>query len=282
MFTASRLTSWPGFATIALALVILVRPGAAADTSAWDGDSRSAMRLLAGTSRDKSELRAGVEIRLAPGWKTYWRYPGDAGVPPQFDFSASDNVQAAQVEWPAPIRFSDGEGNTIGYKDDVILPLRIVPKDPARAVLLRLKLSYAICEKLCVPVDAASELSLTDSSASSEQAIAQAERRVPEKIPFGAHRALAITAVMREAGSPARVSVEVAAPLGSPVTLFAEGPSADWALPLPEPKEGATPGHRRFVFALDGIPPGAKADGAAITLTAVSGDQATETTFHLD
>jgi hypothetical protein len=80
----------------------------------------------------------------------------------------------------------------------------------------------------------------------------------------------------------ARVSVDVAAPAAASVTLFAEGPAADWALPLPEPAEGAPAGLKRFTFALDGMPPGAKADGAALTLTAVAGDAAIETTFRLD
>ena len=75
-------------------------------------------------------LRAGVEIRLAPGWKTYWRYPGDSGVPPQFDFANSDNVKSVSVPWPAPQRFSDSDGNTIGYKDNVVFPLQREPPIP--------------------------------------------------------------------------------------------------------------------------------------------------------
>src|SRR5271165_751424 len=81
----------------------------AADASAWDGDARSAVRLIAGAA-DGATLRAGVEIRLAPGWKTYWRYPGDSGVPPRFDFAGSTNVQQATVQWPTPHRFADSGG----------------------------------------------------------------------------------------------------------------------------------------------------------------------------
>src|SRR4051812_16992734 len=71
-------------ATIAAAFTL--GPVAAAEHSAWDGDARAAARLIAGTTaRDSAALRGGIEIRLAPGWKTYWRYPGDSGVPPRFD-----------------------------------------------------------------------------------------------------------------------------------------------------------------------------------------------------
>ena len=72
---------------------------------------RSAARLIAASSPAKDgTLHAGIEIRLDQGWKTYWRYPGDSGIPPQFDFSASENVKAVTVLWPAPQRFDDGGG----------------------------------------------------------------------------------------------------------------------------------------------------------------------------
>src|SRR5689334_18069750 len=100
----------------------------AADASPWDGGKSADLRL-----------GAGVEIKLAPGWKTYWRYPGDSGVPPRFDFAGSENVKSVEILWPAPHRFSDESGITIGYKNDVIFPLRIVPQDAAKPVLLRLK-----------------------------------------------------------------------------------------------------------------------------------------------
>jgi DsbC/DsbD-like thiol-disulfide interchange protein len=264
------------FAIIALAASAL--PCVAADTSGWDGDSRSAARLIAAKS-DGNTLRAGIDIRLAPGWKTYWRYPGDSGVPPQFDFSGSQNVKSAQVGWPAPRRFSEAGDNTIGYKDNVVLPLRIEPDDAARPVTLKLKLDYAICEKVCIPVEATAMLPLAGATAESDAAVAAAEKRVPVKTPLGAKSPLAIAGVRRDG---AQVSVDVAAPAGAQVVLFAEGPAPDWALPLPDPADGAAAGLKRFTFALDGLPPGATTDGAMLTLTAVAGDAAIETTFRLD
>src|SRR5215831_11014656 len=66
----------------------------AADASPWDGDTRAGLRLVAGTRPNDASARAGIEIKLAPGWKTYWRYPGDSGVPPRFDFAGSQNVKS--------------------------------------------------------------------------------------------------------------------------------------------------------------------------------------------
>ena len=81
----------------------------AEDASPWQRDAHSALRLLAG-SRSGAVLLGGVSIQLQPGWKTYWRTPGDSGVPPRFDFTKSDNVEAVTVLWPAPMKFDDGAG----------------------------------------------------------------------------------------------------------------------------------------------------------------------------
>jgi DsbC/DsbD-like thiol-disulfide interchange protein len=265
-----------------------VLPARAQDASAWQKEAHAATRLLAGTAfktADVTALRAGIEITLDSGWKTYWRYPGDSGVPPSFDFTGSDNVKSAQVEFPAPERFSDeAGGNSIGYMGDVILPLRVVPADADRPVALHVKVNYAACGTLCVPTQATLDLTLTGHGAD-EARLEKAEQQVPKRVALGASggNALAILSVHREPGVPhERVDVEVAAPAGAPVALFAEGPTPEWALPVPEPAGSAKGPTRRFTFELDGLPSGAQAKGATLTLTAVSGDNAIEVPDHLD
>jgi len=277
----------------ALLLVVLGAraAGAADDVSRWEGDARSAARLIAGArpSAQNAPLRAGIEIRLKQGWHTYWRYPGDAGVPPHFDFAGSENVKAVEVLWPAPRRLPEAGLVAIGYDRDVILPLRVTPQDQARPVTLQVKLDYAICEKLCVPAQAKTALALTGGQSSQDVALAAAEARVPRKLALGAGpalgagAALAIRSVRREGGlDRPRLLIEVAAPRGVTVDLFAEGPTDEWALPLPVAVEGAPPGLRRFEFELDGAPPGAKYEGAIISLTAVTDGAAIEVAIHLD
>lgn len=259
----------------------------AADVSPWDDDLQSAARLIAARAHNESGgrvFRAGVEIKLKEGWKTYWRYPGDSGVPPALDFSQSQNVKAVTVLYPAPMRFPDGAGgNSIGYKGVVVLPLHVVPEDAGKPVTLNLKLDYAVCDKLCVPAEAKLELLLTGTANANDATLSAAEARVPKRAAIGDSGTPAIRAVRREAGSgKPRVVVDVAAPAGASLTLFAEGPTPQWALPLPEPVAGASAGQQRFAFELDGMPPGEKSDGATIRLTAVSGDKAIEVGFRLD
>ena len=286
MFAARRLPHLLPILTAA-SLFGAASSAIAADVSPWDDDLQSAARLIAARAHNESGgrvFRAGVEIRLKEGWKTYWRYPGDSGVPPVLDFSRSQNVKAVTVLYPAPTRFPDGAGgNSIGYKDVVTLPLHVVPQDAAKPVTLNLKLDYAVCEKLCVPAEAKLELLLTGVANANDATLSAAEARVPKRTAIGDSGTPAIRAVLLEAGSgKPRVVVDVAAPAGASLTLLAEGPTPQWALPLPEPVAGASAGQQRFAFELDGLPPGEKPDGANLRLTAVSGDKAIEVGFQLD
>jgi len=283
-FDGLRRTVALGAIGICAASLIVASNAAAADASRWDGDARSAVRLIAGSSPpDGGPIRAGVEIRLKSGWHTYWRYPGDAGVPPRFDFSQSQNLKSVEVRWPAPQRIPEQGLVAIGYTGDVILPLAIVPQIRGEPVKLRLKLDYAVCEMLCVPAEGKAELVLTAGASSHETALAAAEARVPKRTALGEGSALIVRSVRREdTGRRPRIIVDVAAPPAAEIALFAEGPTADWALPVPAAVDGAPKGLQRFAFELDGAPPGASYDGARIALTAVAGDAAIEVVTRLD
>jgi DsbC/DsbD-like thiol-disulfide interchange protein len=260
-----------------------VDASATEDASLWDGDARSGVRTIAGARpTNAAYLRAGVEIRLMRGWHTYWRYPGDAGVPPQFSFAGSRNVKHVDVLWPAPERMIDGGTTSIGYSTGLIFPLRVVPQAAGKPVALRLRLQYAICEKLCVPAEGRSELTLAAGRASHDAALTAAEGRVPKRLNLGEGGDLSIRSVRRErgAGNKERAVVDVAGPSG--VDLFAEGPNQQWALPVPTPVDGAPRGLQRFVFDLDGAPAGESYRGALLTLTAVAPGRSIEVSTRLD
>lgn len=253
----------------------------AADESSWSNDVRSGVRLIAGANgKDDATLRAGIEIKMQSGWKTYWRYPGDSGVPPRFDFSGSENLKNAKVLFPAPHLFTDDSGHSLGYKNSAIFPLMIAPQQPGKPVRLRLKIEYAVCEKLCVPAEGTAELTLGSGESARNADLSAAEARVPRTVPA---EQIGLTAKRINAAAKPTVAVDLAAPAGQAVELFVEGPTPEWALPIPTPEQGAPAGHAHFAFELDGLPPGVDPKGNFdLTFTVVTGGRAVEAKTHLD
>jgi DsbC/DsbD-like thiol-disulfide interchange protein len=264
------------------ALVVASTAGSvhADDVSPWVSESHSAVRLLAG-SRSGAVLLGGIAFQLQPGWKTYWRTPGDSGVPPRFDFSKSDNVEAVTILWPAPSAFADGAGGTsLGYKSQVVLPLRIVAKNADKPVTLRAAISYAVCEKLCIPVEANPELAFTSVASTQDSALAAALDTVPVPANVGDPNPVTIRDVVMRGDT--EVWVDVVAPPATKVGLFVEGPTAEWALPIPKPIKDGPPGVQRFSFPLEGLPSGAHAEGAALKLTLVGPEKSYEFNVNLN
>lgn len=108
-------------------------------------------RLLAGFATDQGTRMAGLEMAFAPGWKTYWRAPGDAGIPPVFDWTGSKNVKAVRLHWPRPSVFHLNGMQSVGYRDALVLPLEVLPMDPAQPVALHLRVDLGVCKDICMP-----------------------------------------------------------------------------------------------------------------------------------
>jgi DsbC/DsbD-like thiol-disulfide interchange protein len=274
----------PSRAALGVAAIIvaslLATETRAEDASPWQHDGHSAVRLLAG-SRSGAVLLGGIAFQLDPGWHTYWRTPGDSGVPPRFDFSKSDNVEAVTVLWPAPTKFDDGAGGaSLGYHDQVVLPLRIVAKNADKPVTLRADINYAVCEKLCIPLQANVELAFNNVASTEDSVLFAALDAVPKRANVGDPNPLTIRDVKREGKS--EVLVDVVSPDARPVNLFVEGPTPEWALPVPKLRERGPPGVKRFAFALEGVPPGVNPEGAALKLTLVGGDRSYEFDVNLE
>jgi DsbC/DsbD-like thiol-disulfide interchange protein len=150
--------------------------------SAWVELHASRARLVASQTGAPGGVRlAGLEIALQDGWKTYWRMPGDAGVPPTFDWSSSTNAADIKVLYPAPMRIAEAGGEVVGYKHAALFPIEVTPQDAAKPVALRLSLELGICREICVPVTATFEVSLPPAGKAARQpdAVAAAVERVP-------------------------------------------------------------------------------------------------------
>ena len=128
-------------------LAALVAAPAAATTQ----DDVLSASILPGWQMESGAQMAALALVLAPGWKTYWRSPGDAGIPPGFDWSASQNVRSVHIHWPAPSVFHTNGMQSIGYHDRLVLPVEVTPIDPARPMRLSATVDLGICDKICLP-----------------------------------------------------------------------------------------------------------------------------------
>jgi len=135
------------FATLALGLGL---PQAAASQRWMPGFVDA--ELITGWRTESGSQMAALRIVLESGWKTYWRAPGDGGVPPEFNWTGSHNAAEIIIHWPRPTLFDDGGMRTAGYLQEMILPIEVVPTDPAQEVWLAAEVSFGICHDICVPM----------------------------------------------------------------------------------------------------------------------------------
>jgi DsbC/DsbD-like thiol-disulfide interchange protein len=246
------------------------RPAAA---SSWSEGFHSRARLIAGGDEGGRRL-AGIEIVLDKGFKTYWRTPGESGLPPRLDWSGSSNAAAVEIRWPAPTRTEDAGGVTYGYGERVVLPALVTPADPGRPTELRLTMDYGVCKDICIPAHAEMSLALAG-EAPHRAAIEQALAAVPRPQPLGAAGPLAVVEAKPVPGDRPALAVRIRAPAGSGPSLFAEGPE-DWYLSTSPAPDGDL-----FTVTVDERPKASSGD-VPLRLTLVAGGQAIETELRLD
>lgn len=263
--------------TLFLAGALMMLAGAASPVraaSAWAAGKHSAARLLDAGDQGRDRL-AGIEIRLDPGFITYWRNPGEAGVPPTFDIAGSVNVKDFRVDYPAPQLFDEDGTTAYGYASGVTLPVRIAVIDAQAPTTLDLALDYAVCSRICLPVKA--RLTLHLGAGGDGPQLRDALAAVPKPARLGEAGPARIDAV-RWTG-PATIAVEAHAG-GDVGTLFVEAPGLWYFFASP-----AVPsGDGRLDFTLTG--PDRRPDGPLpaepLRLTLVSRDGAIEVPVPLD
>jgi DsbC/DsbD-like thiol-disulfide interchange protein len=221
---------------LAVAAVATAASAQEAAMSPWSRNAFASLRLIAGATAPSGKQRVGVEITMKPGYKTYWRSPGDFGVPPVFDWSGSVNVGGLDVRWPAPERFPDGAGFSLGYVGEVVIPVSVQPVDPTRPVMLSLKLDYAVCDKICIPAKGETQLWLEPGvTAVSAPRLEQFEKRVPVPVKLRHDKELASITEARldDAAGASGLSFQVALPVGARLDdVFVEGPGM-WSFAKP-------------------------------------------------
>jgi len=273
------------FATARLAAALILAaigqaPGQAQaePASAWAETGQAKLRLVsAATASAGGTVPLGLQIDLAPGWKTYWRSPGDAGFPVTLNWAGSTNLASAQLSWPVPHRFTLFGLDTFGYEDEVVLPIAAAPADKSQPLGLRLKVDYLVCEKICIPHSANLSLDLPAGAAGPTE-FAQLIDRYASRVP-GDGAAHGLHLISAEAGGDEAeprlaVAVESALPFDRP-DLIVEGPGG---LYFPAPKVALNAARTRADFTIT-VKRDAKAPllaGTPIVLTVADGERGME------
>jgi suppressor for copper-sensitivity B len=270
-----------GFPALIVAVVIVAGAvSASAAVSDWSEGPNVRVRLVAAKPDSTGGANAAVEVELAPGWHTYWRTPGEAGIAPVFDFSASTNFKNASVAFPAPERLDDGYAVTNIYTDRVVLPLTVEAADPTAPVVLSMKLDIGVCEEVCIPVTL--EASLTIDPVDDPEAmriVAEAVGNLPSPAKEGTFE---VSGIHRTGGDDQDPEFEFKARVPAPAAteIFVEGPS-DWYPNVPK-SVGGEGNAVIYRFSFDRLGAKTPIAKAPIRFTIVSGGQAIEETVTLD
>jgi suppressor for copper-sensitivity B len=217
--------------SLLLLIATMLAPSAKAASSNWVINDQTQVRLISGMlpAENSATTQApwlGVHFRLAPGWRIYWRTPGDAGMPPSFDWKGSGNsdLAALTVQWPAPKRYSDPSGlQDFVYQDEVVFPLALPVKDATKDSTMILALNYVACKDICVPFTATMTLTVPPGNRDpeAEALLTTFKKQVPKQ-----GNGLTIIAYRLNTDSQGKILLEVKAKMAAPLTnpdLLVEG-----------------------------------------------------------
>lgn len=227
-------------ATAALSLLAAAAwsgPAFSSSTDWFEAQGGQVRLVTSGVPDAQGRLKGILDIHLDPGWKTYWRDPGETGVPPSFDVSASTNVATAEVSFPAPQRHDDGYSVWAGYDRSVALPITFHVAQPDQPAMIEADVFIGICEAICIPVHA--KLSLDPASDPDNAGDAAGVSAAIDALPKAARPDFGVHVVSQD---EKKLLVEAAFPGDAKSTQFflAGGDGYTLATPQREEKDGKT------------------------------------------
>ena len=276
-----------GFGAAFLAVFLLFGQTTASFAAAgpWAENDHGRLRLISAgdTSAADPQVARGLEggqliglqVEMQPGWKIYWRSPGDAGFPPSLDWTGSENLAAAEMEWPAPHRFSLFGLETFGYSDEVVFPIVLQPDNPEAPSELKARVDYLTCSDICVPYSEEVSLSLPPGPGVAEPELFLLDyyrQQVPRRDDS---MGLSIEAVYLDGSLEAPVlvaEVRSTTPFATPDLLIEGPPEFSFAAPEVAFSEGDTLAELRLAANVsEGV-----LEGKQFTLTLIDGPRGVE------
>ena len=270
------------FAPLAVSAALLLAGAAPlqAANSDWARNDQGQLRLISASQSagGDARLRLGLQVQMAEGWKIYWRSPGEAGYPPQVDWSGSENLESATFRWPVPHRFELFGLQTFGYGGEVVLPIDARAADPSKAVRLEAKVDYLTCKEICVPRKATLAMTLpAGPGGPSRQAhlIDRFRAQVPGE---GAAAGLDLTGVdlVSDSDTPElELTATARPPFESPDAIVEGLPETKFGKPDIQLRDGGRTAVLRLTGQRGKLAEGALA-GRTVTLTVFDGDRGLE------
>jgi len=268
-------------ALIAIAVAVFAVPSvASAAVGDWQQGEQARVRLVASGVDSAGHLSAALEIALPSGWKTYWRSPGDAGVPTSTDFSGSSNIGPVTVSFPVPTRDDDGYAVTNVYHDGVVLPLTASVADPGKPTTLSVDVKLGVCQRVCVPDEV--QASLIVPTGENDRTAAADIEKAAALVPGAAEPGtFAMESVTRTGGTDGRPVFQFSGtvPGSAHADFFVEGP-ADWAPFRPAARTGPD-GKAIWSVQFSRLGSTVPIAGASFRVTIRSGDKAIDQTVKL-
>ena len=183
--------------------------------------------LRNGWQMQNGNQMVAFHLSLVDGWKTYWRAPGDAGIPPSFDWTGSQNVAAVRFHWPRPKVMTVGGMQTIGYSHELVLPVEIIPKDRAQPVTLKAAVDLGVCSDICVPASFEVAAALPRPGAS-DDTIHRALRQRPSTAKEAGVTAVSCEITPQKDGMRLKVQMRLPSTGGSEVVVVEPGLHGVW------------------------------------------------------
>jgi len=184
--------------------------------------------LIEGWRRADGSHVAGLRLTLAPGWHTYWRAPGDSGIPPRFSWAGSDNIAGQSTVWPVPEIYVANGLRSIVYSDEVVLPLVFTAQDGDQAIYLSGKVELGVCEDVCIPVTINFAGDLPATGGRRDPAIARALKDVPLPAAKAGVRRVACAVEATVDGLLVSASIDMASTGGQEVVIFEHPDKSLW------------------------------------------------------
>ncbi|MDX1785495.1 protein-disulfide reductase DsbD domain-containing protein [Roseovarius sp. ZX-A-9] len=197
-------------------------------------------RVLTGWRMADGTHMAGLEITLRPGWKTYWRAPGDLGIPPSFDWRGSGNLAGVEIQWPTPAALLQDGMTTIGYTGRVVFPLKVLPDRAGRDIRLQGALDLGVCEDVCIPVNLNISATLPRDAQRRDPAIAAALADRPYSATEARVGSVHCTLSPREGGLTLRADIRMPSAGGTEVAVIETDNPQVWVAPAKTTRNGGT------------------------------------------